>query len=1012
VRIFTIPPDVAFLPALVSAILAGGFPSAMTPAPGPADLPRWTILVPTRRASRELRQSFLAKGGARLLPRIRPIGDVDEDLIAPPNGLLSPEDAQLPEAISSIGREFLLLTLIEAWAGDNPQERLAAEIRQSPVRALGLARGLAELVDSFETEEASLDALAELFGGDFALHRLAILDFLAIVRQRLPAELHRLDRLGPMERRGRLIRLEATRLKTAVLEGPIIAAGSTGSIPATAELLKVIGEHEQGAVVLPGLDCKMDEASWNAVTPQHPQFGLKRILDSWQLARSDVALLPGLWRRPDGAARAWLVSETMRPSDTAGRWRSVVRERREDITLAARNLELIEARNRREEALAIALILREALEQPAKTAALVTPDRELAQRVKSELKRWNIAIEDSAGEGLIRFPQGSLLGLLIENQLSGFEAEGLAALIHHPLLLVGLSAAEASRAAGLFDLAVLRYGGRSANPGQFGKTLREVRAIALADRHPPDAIRRVSEKKWALAAEFAARLDEALQPLLVLARADEHRAIADQLQVLLDCAEAICKSSGPDDPFWSGAAGEALAGLIQALAESATYFPASSFARAGPLILDYLNVTPVRTASMRHERLAILGLLEARLVRNDIVVMGGLNEGKWPAQPDSGPWLNRPMRETLGLAMPERHIGLTAHDFAQALGAETVYLTWSKRVGDAPAVPSRWILRLQMLFKAAALSAKPSRFLGWARGIDGAPEMRPIAMPKPRPPVTARPKSLSFTEVETLIRDPYAIYARKVLRLEPLPGIAEPADASLRGQLIHEALNRFTSSYPDRLPDDPAGELIRIGRAVFAPHVNEADVAGFWWPRFLRIAPWFVAQDHDLRQGTIRALSEVPATWGFLIGGEPFKLTGRADRIDLLDDGSARIIDFKTGDPPSSKQVEIGLSPQLTLEAAVLELGGFSGIPSTETQHLLYIKLSGGEPPGRLGPLDNFMVMKTAREHLAKLQTLLAAYGEETAAYIPRHIPKTENERSAFDHLSRWGEWARKEATE
>src|SRR5207248_4968400 len=305
-RVFTIPPDVGFLSALVNAILSGGFPAETTPAPGPADLCRWTVLVPTRRAARSLRETFLAGGEARLLPRISPIGDIDEDLIDPIDSRASPEDIGLPPAISPIARELLLVRLIEAWAAGNPQERLAQEIRQSVVRSLGLARSLAELADSFETEEVSPDSLAELFQGDFALHRLAILDFLALVRERLPAELQRLGRMGPMEHRGRLIGLEAERIRSARLNGPIIAAGSTGSIPATAELLKAIAEHEQGAVVLPGLDCGMDETSWNAISPQHPQHGLKRLLAGWRLARSEVGLLPGVARLPEGAARAWL----------------------------------------------------------------------------------------------------------------------------------------------------------------------------------------------------------------------------------------------------------------------------------------------------------------------------------------------------------------------------------------------------------------------------------------------------------------------------------------------------------------------------------------------------------------------------------------------------------------------------------------------------------------------------------------------------------------------------------
>jgi ATP-dependent helicase/nuclease subunit B len=1010
-RVFTIPPDAGFLPALVKAILAGGFPAPGTAPPGPADLPLWTILVPTRRAARSLEQAFLDRGEARLLPRIRPIGDVDEDLIETGEGGFL-EDADLPPAISAIGRELLLVNLIETWADGNPQERLAQEIRRSPVRALGLARGLAELVDSFETEEASLDALAQLFEDELALHRLAILDFLAIIRKRLPAEFRRLGRMGPMERRSQLIRLEAERLRRETLKGPIIAAGSTGSIPATAELLKVIAEHEQGAVVLPGLDCEMDEASWGAVSPQHPQHGLKKLLASWHLKRSDVELLRGVARRPDGEARAWLASEIMRPSETAAGWRSAIAAHRDRIAKGIANMRLVEARHRREEALAISLILRESLEEPGKTAALVTPDRELGRRVKAELKRWNIAIEDSAGEPLVRFAQGSLLSLLIAVLQSDYGAENLAALVHHPLLRMGMTHTEARRAVCLFDLAVLRYGQRSSAPGEFHRVVEEVNEKALADRHLPDAVSRFTPADWSLVADFARRLDDALNTLSAVAGADPVRPLADHLQVLLDCAETFCAAPDSDDRFWNGDAGEVLAALAEALIESSADIAETSFSRAAAFILDYLNLTPVPIRAPDQGRIAILGLLEARLVRPDIVIMAGLNEGKWPAQPESGPWLSRPMRENLGLSMPERHIGLTAHDFAQGFGAETLYLTWSKRVGDAPAAPSRWILRLQMLLNAAGVAAGSSPALAWARGFDRAREFRPLEMPRPKPPVQSRPKSLSFTEIEKLIRDPYAIYARKVLKLEPLRLIAEPADAALRGQLIHETLNRFARAYPDRLPENAADELIRIGNEVFAPRLSEPDVAGFWWPRFKRIAPWLIGEDRVLREGIVRTVGEVPASYEFLVGGEPFRLTGRADRIDLFTDGSARIVDFKTGDPPSANQVESGLSPQLTLEAAVLELGGFFRLAPHAVSDLLYIKLSGGEPPGAVQPIGGFDIMATARRHLANLQNLLSAYASDEASYIPRYIPERENDVSPYDHLSRWGEWGLREASE
>ncbi|MFL5260770.1 MAG: double-strand break repair protein AddB [Hyphomicrobiales bacterium] len=1003
-RVFTVPPDAAFIGSLIDAILAGGFPDPAVHAPGPADLAKWTILVPTRRAARALQQAFVGRSGALLLPRIRPIGDVEEDLIEPVESALGDE---LPEEISTIGRELLLIRFIEEWAEVNPQERLAQEIRQSPVRALALARGLAELVDSFETEEADLANLGKVFDGDLALHRLAILGFLAIVREKLPAELAARNRIGPMERRSRLIRLEAERVRASHLPGPIIAAGSTGSIPATAELLKAIAEHQHGAVVLPGLDQDMDEASWTAVSPQHPQYALKRLLEAWRLSQREVRLLPGVDRRHYGSARSWLASEIMRPPETAEGWRDTVSRQSQRIGGAMEGVELIEAHDRREEALAIALVLRKALTEPKKTAALVTPDRDLARRVKAELKRWTLDIEDSAGEPLSRFPQGSLLTLIIDNAIEGYEAEGLGSLLHHPLLAVGMNAEDARSAANLFDVAVLRYGRRTAAPGRLRETLEHIQAIASADRHLPDLLRRLHPRDWDVGIDFARRLDH----ILGQHESEVPLPLAEHLRRLIACAEQFSAVPGDADAFWTGPAAEPLSKLVEALEDASPYWPARPFASAGPLIRDHLEKVPVR-APTGTARLAILGLLEARLVRPDIIVLGGLNEGRWPAQPHSGPWLNRPMRDTLGLAMPERHIGQTAHDFVQAFGAETVHLTWSRRVGDAPAVPSRFVLRLRTLLEASGASPSSSHELAIARGLGIAPAFAPIEMPRVRPPLEARPKQLSFTEIEVLIRDPYAVYVRKVLRLEPLRAIAENADAALRGQLIHEALSRYGSAHPGHLPENAAFELTRLGQEVFAPYMAEPDVAGFWWPRFRRIAPWFVEQDRELRRGVASLFSEVSAEIELDVKGAPFKLTGRADRIDALSEGGARIIDFKTGDPPSPKHVKLGLNPQLTLEAAVLEKGGFFGVPAAEATSLLYVKLSGGSEAGRLQFIECPAIGEMAREHLAGLEALLVSYADEEAAYIPRHIPKVENERSPFDHLSRWGEWALKEMDE
>ncbi len=991
-RLFNIPADVAFLPALARAILSAGFPGATPPSLD--ELPRWTILLPTRRAVRGLQRSFLAEAGrsAMLLPKIRPIGDVEEDLLAPEAEAGMPEADLLPPAISSLEREALFIRLIDEWAAANPEERLAREISGSPSQTILLAQSLAELIDTFETEEIDPGRLSELFTADLAEHRNSILGFLAIIREKLPVELFRLGLLGPMERRSRLLRLEARRLAETRPTGPIIAAGSTGSIPAAAELLKTIASLPNGAVVLPGLDQTMDEEGWPHVSPQHPQFGLKRLLESWHQTRKEVALLPGIDSKTRNPSRSRLASEIMRPTAAADSWRGALLAERAEIAHGMEGVSLLEARDHHQEAQVIALKLREVLETRGKTAALVTPDRDLARRVIGALKRWAIEIDDSAGEPLIRGPLGSLLAALIDYRLSGFAIHEFAKLLHHPLACFGAEPEAARKAAGVLDLALLRDGRDRLEPQMIPQALLRARGEAAGNAHARLALKRLAEGDWAHALSYAERVRAILSPLAQ----DGDETLKQHVDRFVACLTAIAGTE--TDP----SSAEALDQLVESMATAERFLPYCDIERALLFLAGWLRRLPVRLAR-HHPRLAILGLLEARLINPDVVIMGGLTEGSWPALPDPGPWINRPMRETLGLTPPERSIGLTAHDFAQGLGAPEVMLTWSKRVKDQPAVASRWVLRLQMILEATGVPhEKGGQWLAWAKSFDMAKGDRRVAMPRPKPPVAARPRSLSITQVEKLMRDPYRIYAEKVLRLSPLDQIGAAADPGLRGNLIHDALNRFANAYPHALPEDAEAELERIGRQVFAPHMADADISGFWWPRFLRLAPWFIAEERTLRANLVRSHAEVAGQHSF----DGFTLTGRADRIDILAQGRARIVDYKTGRVPTSVQVKSGLAPQLTLEAALVALGDFKGVDPIEVDELLYIKLSGGQPPGLLQPMDDIDVMATAREHLEKFKALIRAYDDADHGYLPRAAMEREQDTSPFDHLSRWREWS------
>jgi len=1000
-RLFNIPADADFLVALVTAIDHGDLPMLGGAAPFAHELPHWTILVPNRRAARALGAAFLdsSTAGARLLPRIRPIGDIDEDL--PGNAdMASSGDTLLPPAISKAGREFLLLSLISDWARDNPHESLSADLAQSPAHRIGFAESLAQLIDKIETEGKDLVDLAKLYDIDLATHRQTLIGLLGTIRERYTQRLAELGLMDPTQRRNALIRHQARVLTESPPRFPIIAAGSTGSIPATAELLSVISHLPNGAVILPGLDSQMDKASWDALTPQHAQFGLRQLLQTLNADRGEVELLPGVESTKGGEARRWFASEIMRPAETAPLWQDSVSRHRDKLASALGGLAFCPSRNRREEACAIAVILRGAVATAGKTASLITPDRELARRVIAELRRWNIEANDTAGEPLSTSLPGALVRLLVDAALGDFDPVSLAALLHHPSLRLGAHGAEIHR---YLELAVLRSGVPLGGLDGLLKATSEARKQAIADHHVHGTIKRLKDEDWDRLEAFAASLADALAPLAKLADLDAVRPFRAHIDTLLSVLERI---AGTDETLWDGRAGQALSELLTSLLRDSHLHPACNFSDAMLMLARHLHSTAVASPAPDTARITILGLLEARLLRSDVTVLGGLNEGKWPAQPNPGPWMNRPMRDVLGMQMPERDIGMTAHDFVQAFGGDHVTITWSERIGGAPAVPSRWVVTAQMLI-TAALGTKPvSRDdMHWASLLDLPEQVAPVGKPRPTPPVKSRPRRFSVTEVETLIRDPYAIYAKKILRLEPLPELLAQDRHALRGTVIHDALDHYAML---RQEDSRSASeaMIEAGRRAFADLREDPEIMGFWWPRFMRLAEWFAREDEKLRIGVATSLTEKRGEAKFLIGNTEFSLSARADRIDIFENGRARIIDYKTGQPPGRNAVEAGFKPQLTLEAAILARDGFGLKREIATGELVYIRLSGAEPPGEIKALSDLDVMSLAEKHFAELKSLLAAYQQPEQPYLPAQAMEREADRGDFDHLARFDEWA------
>ena len=1014
-RVYNIPAGTPFLPSLARAVLARGFPESSGLPPGPFDLPRWTILLPTRRSVRELADVFArADGGiGRLLPRIRALGDVDEAEFAfvPPPDV---DDTDLPPAISPSGASFLLAGLIAEWAADNPGHQLAAAVAGFPGRIFALAASLVRLVDGFALENVDLDMLENLTGGDFAGHRQEMLEFLAIVRRRLPAELARRGVMGAAERRSRLMEREAARLEAGFHPGPIIAAGSTGSLPATARLLNVISRLPNGAVVLPGLDLAMEEESWNVVEnePTHPQYASKGLLSTLGITRGLVQPFPDCVEDEAGTARRWLAREIMRPSATTERWKGALALGEAQVRQAMQRVEIFAGVDRREEAGVIALVMRQALEVPGRTASLVTPDRRLARRVKAELRRWRIEVNDSAGEPLLYTPPGSFLRLVLDLALSRFAPVALAAALKHPLARLGGARAEMEKLTADLEIGLMRGVPVPIGIASLKSLLAGRRTAPAGDPkarhrlHP--SILRLADADWRVMEIFLSRLEELAATAAVFA-SDTPQPLDRLLDAHLRMAEELATDEQGEEGIWRGEAGEALAAALTALVEHAAEAPPLLPADYAALFATEIETWPVRPRHDDHPRLRILGLLEARLLSSDVTILGGLNQGVWPGEPQTDPWLSRPMKHELGLGPPERRIGLSAHDFVQRFSTGDVVLTYARKIDGAPATPSRWILRLEALLAAAGVDRSAHAASPWhaiARALSSPSAPIRIPPPHPAPPVAARPRRLSVTAIETLINNPYRVYAERILDLRPLDPLAPAADAAERGTLVHEALRRFQECVDAKVGADGLDVLLSCGRDVFAPFMADPRVTGFWWPRFERLARWFIADEMANQAPTIGRLHECDARLAVDLGDDEFIVTARADRIDRLADGTLRIVDYKTGALPSQKDVAAGFHPQLPLEAWLAGEGAFSGLGPAPAVELVYLRLSGGLPAGeRRSANVRTPAARLAASAGAGVRRLLADYGRPDVAYVALGADDRTAVAGDVDHLARTGEW-------
>ena len=963
-KIFTIPAGAPFAKSLAERLLKD------TEAQ-PEILSSYRIFLPTRRACATLKDAFLSLSDAPLLlPRLQPLGDIDEEelslSLAGIDESAAMEILNLPPAIAPLRRQILLARTIE---------RLP-DFTRGFDQALELAIPLARFMDQIYTEGLRLENLATLAPEEFADHWQITIKFLEILSQAWPQILAEEGLIDAADRRNRLMRALAQFWTNDPPTTPIIAAGSTGSIAATAELLNVIAALPQGCVILPGLDQSMAQEDWDVLADTHPQSGMKKLLEHFNVDRAEVKLWPHQDNDAATARRA-LISEAMRPAERSDAWTHLGTNAMAKKTFhqALENLSIYECAHEREESEIIAALLRGALETPGKTAALVTPDRALARRVAMACRRWNITIDDSAGQTLDQTSLGCFLRLIAQAAINDFAPISLLSLLKH-------------------DLCALAH---SHEVSELDKILRGPKPHSGLS----GIFERIDEKNNLTAHKLLEHVEPILKKFIDAIQSKTDFKIL--LKAHLETAESLAKS--PEN-LWSGDDGEEAAALFSSLFDHASNMPALVLRDYAAALTSFMRTITIRPAYGGHPRLTILGQLEARLIGADFIIMG-LNENVWPNDSGHDPWMSRPMRADFGLPAKERDVGLAAHDFAQGFCAPQVAITHARRRGGAPAIPSRWLRRIDTVLDAAGIDKNAARDFNvpaWIHAMDTANQPTPHNRPAPTPPLNQRPRRMPATRIETWKNDPYGIYARYILKLKKLDPLEKTPDALDRGNLLHNILEKFVKTCPNEIPKDAINILRALADQELALRHEDPSAWSFWKPRFSKIAAWLVDYETAWRETARPMLTELRGAITLNAPGGAFIIEAKPDRIDKTVNGAV-IIDYKSGGAFTKKAIENGDLPQLSVEGLILSKGGFSDTPALPIVNFEYWVLTGGEKSGDIiASKENPETILQRAE--AGLIDLIAAFDDPTTPYFSVPDPGKAPRFNDYEHLARIKEWA------
>ncbi len=901
----------------------------------PLELAAVTFLLPSRRACQTLREAFVRAKGLEptLLPQMLPIGSFEEGEL-----LLSGIDAlsNLGKPISKLERQLLFVRLIlskSSALGEVPA-----------AQAVFLAEELAGLIDEVHLNNLSFENLKNLVPEEYATHWQETLRFLEIITKFYPAILKEQGQVDCGEWNAKMILALANNWKP---KGRVVMAGVTATYPMMKELVKSVLKFENAELILSGLDKFLDDEDWREIDEQHPQFELKELLDFLNVSRFEVKEYVEADKN-----LSLLVSEVMRPAKSTDKWQDIAAK---DIKLP-KNLSFINCAEIREETAAIALIMRRVLETPSKTAALVTSDRNLARRVAKELERWEVKVDDSAGKPLSLSPLGVFLRQVIKACEDNFAPESFLALLKHPLCLAGFETADFRKKVRDYEKNICREKKENAELESF-----------------------ISEIK----AKFASLYEQ-------------FSGTKTNLKKLIEAHLETAAKLADEKTVWRGENGEAAAKFFAELYQHADVLGEVEPGQYLSLIEALMAKAVVRKTFGQHPRLKILGPMEARLHSFDVSIIGEVNEGIWPAASKADPWMSGFMKKDFGLT--QKNLGVMAQDFASLLCGPEVYVVRANRVCGTPMVKSRWLLRLETVLKALGADLKRMEDIAyktWAVKLDEAKNFNRLPPPQPKPPLSSRPLKLSAGAVELLRSDPYAVFAKYILKLKPLEDLDQDWGAKEYGTLVHSILDAFNKKHPSGFPDNAVEEFLKIGEEFFKANKVVFSAKVFWWPKFVKTVDWLVEAEKRYRPMIKKVHSEIEGS--MKIGS--LEITAKADRVDETVDGKINIIDYKTGRAKAKKDVKAGYAPQLPIEGLIAQKGGFKGVEAADVQDLMYWSLGNEQ--------CSFDEIEEILEYNEKaLNTLFKMFYEEEAAYICRPNPKYVPGNEDYLHLARVKEWS------